>query len=623
MNRPSPPPHASTETTPDAAAVTVELERIAASPGFRKAERCISLLRFLVGHVLARREAELKEYTIAVGALDRSEAFDSRADPVVRLEARRLRLKLAEYYQQDGLNDLVVIELPKGAYVPLFRFRQVPMAAAEPPIELPRPDAGQHRIATAAAALLLILVSVAVYAVRLPRAAARVSVAVLSFRDNSPRQDLGYFADGVRDGLVSNLVSSRGLDVTARASSGQRVAGQDDPVEFAHRLQADAVVSGSVSPTGDRVEVVVTLIGAKTGKFLWSKTYQASASDLPTIQRSAASGIAQALGGSADINVPTLPTNPAAADLYLRAYALYRTRKGPQMREAALMFARVIALEPRFAPAYAAAASNYLVAANNGIMPWREAAPKGEELSRQAVDLDPELADAHAARALSWQVRCKWRESDEELERAIELDPRSPVPHFRRAYNLALMRRFDEAHREVETARLLDPEWSAPHGLLGELYFYERRYGEAFDLIRQFRSSQPEFFDNLAAEIYVAQGKWAMAKPILLQLPEPFDQALGRAIGGDAQAEYQALVRKRNSSFVSAYELASFAVLQLHDPKVTFGWLDRSLEDHDPNLASLGLDPMWDQIRGDPRAVAIFRQLNLPAIGPVAGPRAN
>jgi TolB-like protein len=622
VNRPPAPPRASTETTPNAATVTAELERIAASPGFRKAQRCTGLLRFLVGHVLARREAELKEYTIAVGALDRSEAFDSRTDPVVRLEARRLRLKLAEYYQQDGLNDLVVIELPKGAYVPLFRFRQAPMAA-ETQIELPRQRHGQHRIAMAAAAFLLTLVSVAVYAVRLPRAATRVSVAVLSFRDNSPRQDLGYFADGVRDGLISDLVSSRGLDVTARASSGQRVAGQDDPVEFAHRLQADAVVSGSVSPTGDRVEVVVTLIGAKTGKFLWSKTYQASASDLSTIQRSAASGIAQALGGSADITVPTLPTNPAAADLYLRAYSLYRTRQGPQMREAAPMFARVIALEPRFAPAYAAAASNYLVAANNGVMPWREAAPKGEELSRQSVDLDPELADAHAARALSWQVQWRWRESDEELERAIELDPRSPVPHFRRAYNLAIMRRFDEAHREVETARLLDSEWSAPHGLLGELYFYERRYGEAFDLIRQFRSSQPEFFDNLTAEIYLAQGKRELAKPILLQLPSPFEQALGRAIGGDAQAQYRELVRKRSSSFISAYEIASFTALLLQDPKLTFQWLEQSLEDRDPNLVSLGLDPMWDQIRGDPRGAAILRQLNLPAIGPGAGPRSH
>ena len=570
------------------------------------------LLRFLTDRTLAGREGELKEYTIALGVFDRSDAFDPRTDPIVRLEARRLRLKLAEYYQRDGVDDPVVIELPKGAYVPLFRLgRPIEVksdSAGEPSGARP----GRRRFSVAAAVFLAIVLSVTIYSLRRSHATASASVAVLAFRDNSPHQELGYFADGVRDGLIGVLIHARGVEVAARASSGQHVAGQENPVEAARQLQADAVVSGSVSPIGGQVQVVITLINARTGKYMWSKTYQAVATDLPLVQQSAASGIAQALGGSADVPVPSLPSNGEAAEMYLRAYSLSRTRFPDQMREASRLFERVIALQPRFAPGYAAAAANYLVGVQNNVMPWSEAGQRGVELAIRAVDLDPELADAHAARALSWQVQWKWKEADGELQRAIDLDPRSPVPHFRRAYTLTVLRRFAEAQKEIETARVLDPAWVAPHGLLGELFFYERRYDDALDLARHFRSAYPAFFDNLEARIYVAQRKWDVAKPLLLESPVPYDQALARAIGGDVQGAYKNLIAGQRSAAVPAYHIACFAILELHDRKATLGWLEQSLEEHDPNLVSLGLDPMFDELRGDPQAIAILDRLNLP-----------
>ncbi|MGA2137222.1 MAG: hypothetical protein ABSH50_33460, partial [Bryobacteraceae bacterium] len=99
---------------PDAASVAGELERLALSNCFRKAERCLRLLRHLTKVTLEGRGSELKEYALGVTVLERPETFDPRIDPVVRLEARRLRLKLAEYYQDEGLGDAVVIDLPKG-----------------------------------------------------------------------------------------------------------------------------------------------------------------------------------------------------------------------------------------------------------------------------------------------------------------------------------------------------------------------------------------------------------------------------------------------------------------------------------------------------------------------------
>jgi hypothetical protein len=107
------------ETSPDASSVASELERIAASKSFRKAERCLRLLRYLTSSVLDGRGDELKEYSVALAVFERPETYDPGTDPIVRLEARRLRLKLAEYYQQEGIDDPVIIDMSPRE--PMFR----------------------------------------------------------------------------------------------------------------------------------------------------------------------------------------------------------------------------------------------------------------------------------------------------------------------------------------------------------------------------------------------------------------------------------------------------------------------------------------------------------------------
>jgi len=147
--------------------------------------------------------------------------------------------------------------------------------------------------------------------------------------------------------------------------------------------------------------------------------------------------------------------------------------------------------------------------------------------------------------------------------------------------------------------------------LLGELYFYERRFDDALALAGRYRASEETFFDALMSRVYVAQRKWDLARPLLAKAPTPFERDLARAIGGDVQGAYRDLLEKRRTSFVPAYHLASFTVLELHDRETTLGWLEKSLEEHDPDLVSLALDPMWDGMRSEPRAAAILKKLNL------------
>ena len=608
-------PHPSTRDqvsrpAPSGEEVRAELERLAASDSFRRAELSLRLLRHITNTALEGRGAELKEYTLGVSVFDRPDSFDPRIDPVVRLQVRRLRLKQAEYYQHEGADDAVIIDLPKGAYVPEFRFRRP--SAAE--IEAPAESTVKHppRLRLAGAGMILLLVAAVIFSASFRNGPpARPSVAVLPFRDVSSHRELGYLADGFRDGLISTLVRTKGLEITARLSSGQVVDQGQGLAALARSVHADAVVSGSVTSSGGAAQVAVFLVDAKTGHYLWSQTYPAAVADLAIAEHRAASEIAHTLGAVTEAPAPNLPQNAEAAEMYLRACSLSRTRQPAQMQEAARLFEQSIGLQPEFAPAYAAAASNYLVGAQNSVMRWRDAGPRGIELALQAVVLDPGMADAHAALALGWQAQWEWRESEEELSRAIALDPRSPVPHLRRAYTLAVVRRFPEAEHEAQTARALDPAWSAAHGMLGEIYLYEGRYGEALELARHLRDSAPEFFDSLSGRVYVAEGRWDLARPFLEKSPAPLEHDLARAVDGDVRGAYTDLVQNWKASKVPAYHVACFSVLQLHDRQATLHWLEQSLQDHDPDLVSLGLDPMFEGIRGDPRAVAILRVLHV------------
>ena len=592
--------------------VRAALERLAASRNFNRADRCLRLLRHLTEAALGGRAADLKEYSVALAVFEREPSFDTRTDPIVRLEARRLRLKLSEFYQHEGAADPIRLELPKGGYVPEFRYRTAlePQAAVEERTAThPVPRRRSTSVAIWSAVLFILAAGSYWLAKRSYASKAPRSLAIIPFRDNSSNKRLDYFANGVRDGLTSLLVHNSKLRVTARASA-IRISETSDPETAARKLGADAVVSGSVSPSGDKIQLVIAVIDGHTGSYLWSKTYQTSAADLAAVEQSAASSIAQALGVRSTSAPAAAPSNREAAEAYLRACALARNRTSSA--QAARLFEQVLRLEPDFAPAYAAAANNYLVAVQNGEMQWADAGVRGRGLADRALELEPMLAEAHSAMALVWQTQWEWEKSLAELRRATTLDPRSPVPHYRIAYTLIILHRFTEAENEIETARMLDPAWMAPHGLLGELYFYEHKDAAALDICRRFKEIDNEhFFDGLRSRIYMSEGKRDAAQAILVTSLNALGQALARAGKGEVAAAYQQLLADQRSGAATAYHVASFCMLGLDDRGKALGWLRKSLEEHDPDLVSVALDPMWDGVRNTPEVQELMKQLHL------------
>src|SRR5690349_6229286 len=118
--------HAVEKSTTPASAVDDQLDRILRSDAFRQADRLKRFLTFIVREMTAGRGSELKEYVIGVQVFRKEESFDPRTDPIVRVQARRLRAKLVRYYREEGRADTIVIELPKGGYAPVIDRRDEP-----------------------------------------------------------------------------------------------------------------------------------------------------------------------------------------------------------------------------------------------------------------------------------------------------------------------------------------------------------------------------------------------------------------------------------------------------------------------------------------------------------------
>ena len=226
--------------TIDPADVRAALEHVLASQSFVNAGRLSRMLRFVVERTLDGHGDQLKEYLLGVEVFDRPSEYDPRLDSIVRVEARRLRAKLAEYYETDGASDALRIRLAKGGYAPTFErvtTTSIPSGASEA-----TSPAGRLPMSAVLVACGLTLVAVAAFVLwptpaRLASSAPAVTVAVLPFHVFSGRDDDRRLADRLADGVTTELarVDSFGVAAHTNASS---IATRNAPSARLHRRSA-------------------------------------------------------------------------------------------------------------------------------------------------------------------------------------------------------------------------------------------------------------------------------------------------------------------------------------------------------------------------------------------------
>ncbi|HEY8133041.1 MAG TPA: protein kinase, partial [Thermoanaerobaculia bacterium] len=344
-------------------------------------------------------------------------------------------------------------------------------SAREIAVDLQRPAPASSAKRWWRGAATLVVIAVAVVAAILfvwkrsqaPSTQSIDSIAVLPFQSLTPKPEGDYLADGMTEALIANLAQIRALKVISRTSVMQYKKTQKSLPQIGRELGAATVIEGSILQAGEQVRVTAQLIDARTDRHLWAQSYDRDVRDVLRLQDEIARMVAD------QVRVQLLPAekhrltrspqiHPRAHELYLRARYDWNSRVPEAMLRSVDLLNEAIRIEPAWPIAYAALADSYNLLANNGVIAHDDGFPKGKNAARKALELDPDLGQAHAAMAfVLWQYDWDRTAADAQFRRAIDLQPSYAAAHHFYALFLVAFGRDAEGFAKIRKALQLDP----------------------------------------------------------------------------------------------------------------------------------------------------------------------
>jgi len=618
------------ESPQRAALIRDQLARILESPGFVNSARMCQFLRFVVEISLSGKSS-FKETVIGVEVFSRTPGYDPGLDPIVRVEARRLRDKLQQYYARPGAHDQVIIALPKGGYTPEFSFPPVVSSSPLPVVVSAEQPSRLRFTAWSIPVMLVVLIGIALWIGRYatsvskpqspaaaPRPVASIAVLPLANLSGNPAQD--YLADGMTDELITKLASISALRVISRTSAMRYKGVSKSLPQIAKELNADAVVEGSVTRSGRQVRITAQLIDGKADRHLWSQDYNRPMDDLLAVEAEVARAIARQvtrrLSGNeelqfrAEADIP-----PEAYDAYLKGRYFWNKRTEDGLRTSIGYFNQALAKSPRYARAWAGLADSYLLLGENWVRPAGESFAKAQEAAGKALQLDDGLGEAHAARAALDADLGHWDQAEPEFRRALALSPSYATAHQWYAEELAAHGRTSEALEEIRRARELDPLSLIVNVQVGYIDFLARRYDEAISEFRSAIQMDPDFFFAHAdlGQAYEQKGMYPQALAELQKAADLTNQgpserlwlARAWALSGNREQALRARAALEKEFEQGRIPASSMALLDfaVGDRGRAVQRLQAACSAHLPQPLS---GPQFDSLRADPAIAALL-----------------
>jgi TolB-like protein/Tfp pilus assembly protein PilF len=463
----------------DRKAVREQLDRILHSGPFAQSRRRQRFLEYIVNETLAGRGERLKGYNVGIEVFDRPETFDPAVDPIVRIEAARVREKLREFYDTDGLNDPVRIDLPKGTYIPHIEFRQAAAADARPePLAAPM-DGGSSRtriapLAAIAGIAALLLAGFAAWAWLEPimPSSEKASIAVLPFENIGNEPQWARFADGLTEDIVTDLSHSKDLFVVARNSTEVYKGKPTDVRQVGRELGVRYVLEGSIQPSGNQIRVTAQLIDTKTGGHVWSNRYLRPAEDLFDVQSDVTGKIAGTLigyeGAVAEAERSIIRRKPPSD---LTAYQFYLLGMGAKhggaaggvtkegLDEAERLFLKALEIDPQLARAHVGLAYIYEYRLEFGLGDPAENLAKQMQAARNAVQLDPNDGETQLILGHAFAYQGMADQALEQFSKAENSAPNNADVLILIAWYLPQLGQSDRAVALAERALQLNPNY--------------------------------------------------------------------------------------------------------------------------------------------------------------------
>jgi len=565
--------------SPSEREVRDQIERIVSSAAFRPADRLKHFITFVASQVLQGKGDNLKEYAVGVQVFGRESSFDPRTDPVVRVQARRLRARLERYYREEGQDDEILVDLPKGGYAPVFRRREVSQVA--------RPQSGP--------------------------APQRNTLAVQPISDLTPNGALDRFCAGLTRELIRRLTSVKGLKV----ASGPAAPGA-----------AGLVLEGSVQEAAEGLRLSVNLINAATGCYESAESWDVGRTDTFAEQDRLAESVVDRLRRNlthAAVGPRPLSENLAARNLCKQGLYHLDQRTDESLERAVELFERAVIEDAHYSVAHSGLSDAYSMLGSYGLRPSTSMVTMALSSAATAVMLDDESAQARTSLAHSKaRAHWNWLEAEREFQRAIRLDPDYATSHHWYARCcLVPLGRLDEAREEVLRAQSLDPVSSIIAREVASIHYYRRDFEHALGHCDQAIELNPHF-PHAYFILSLVQEKLGDTEEALTALLRGAQLAprsprmiasLGRAqaLAGrreDALKSLAELADLERTRFVSSWERATI-YLGMKEYDHCFEALFLALQDRFFDLTLLAVDPRFDDVRDDRRFEQLLQKVGL------------
>ncbi len=453
------------------------------------------------------------------------------------------------------------------------------------------------------------------------------SIAVLPFVNMSGDKEQEYFSDGLAEEIINALTQIPGLRVIARTSAFAFKDKREDVRKIAEVLGVTNILEGSVRKAGNRIRATAQLIDASNGSHLWSERFDRDMNDVFALQDEISQAIADKLRIRFSGDRPLVKRhtiNVEAYNLYLKArFQLLRlTPEG--FAKSKEYYDQATALDPNYALAWHGLAEFCHTLGLFGLMPPKAANAQADQITRKVLQLDGQLAEAHAMMGALQASEYDWKAAELEFRRAlaldptsenvwswydnnflvpmkrldeavagflraVEMDPLSPFLQFRLGYDYFLKREYDRAIKQCRNALELDPQYYGAYILLGSCYF---QIGKHDDAIRAMETQA-----QVAGRSSLAMGTlgWAYA-------------LTGRA--GEASKILSELQDRAQKEYISFW---SFAVIYtgLGEKEKAFDWFEKAVDEHDPLMLHFHVHANYDALRSHPRYHALLLRMNL------------
>jgi adenylate cyclase len=455
-------------------------------------------------------------------------------------------------------------------------------------------------------------------------------VAVLPFANMSPDPGDSYFADGITEEIISTLSGVSGLNVISRTSVMGYKGTTKRVKEIGNELEAGSVLEGSFRKAGNRIRVTAQLINVRDDRHVWTQSYDRNLDDVFGVQSDIAKQVSDSL--RVKILAPEIhrierkPTESSKAySLYLHGRYHLNKRTIEDINRAAEYFAQSVKEDARFALGHAGLADCCeLLASNYGIDVSANHERAKLEVS-SALDLDEDLAEAHATLGLILHHDYQFVPAEREFKNGIELKPSYATAHQWYFHVLKTELRWDEALREIEKAVELDP-FSQVINLNHAMYYHSRReYDKALELDKKAIELDPK---NAAGHLQLGGTLAKMGRlddaerecraGVELFHPPPYvikriDALI--AFFGDDKEEVRRLLPVLEEDVgkpmaASAWEIAGYRIF-LGEVDTGFEWLEQSYSRKEPDLLDIGFDETFDNLRRDPRYQSLLKRLGI------------